>query len=269
MSHVERIAVTASLALLSFLLLILVPLGSQRIAVTVLGSELSVQLSWATGVALLTMVIIGAGADATLLCLAPRELGSLAYRSCYWPLPVLLGLLAVVLIDRVSVPVYQLFLAASASLLLALVLALQCRDARAGAAPRRPVHVALTVTTYAVALALFGILYEARLRSLLSATAILALSALLCLELYRSPTTIGRSWVYAGIGGLVMGELTWALNHASVANQYGGGFLLLAYYGVTSLVRQHLIGALRRAVVIEAAFVVAMGLALLALYSRL
>ena len=114
-----------------------------------------------------------------------------------------------------------------------------------------------------MALAYYELLFEARLRSILSATGVLLVSAALSLELLRHPQKVWRTWLYAGILGLLMGELTWALNYTSVSAQVGAGLLLLVYYAFSGLVQQHLWGHLSRRVVVEFAVVFAAWLALL------
>jgi hypothetical protein len=85
-------------------------------------------------------------------------------------------------------------------------------------------------------------------------------SGLLSLGLLRGERIhVGRTWLYAGILALIMGELTWALNYAGLPLQVGGGFLLLTFYVLSSLIQQYLWKRLNRRVLAEYGTVYAVG----------
>jgi hypothetical protein len=60
-----------------------------------------------------------------------------------------------------------------------------------------------------------------------------------------------------------LGEVAWALNHLSLSGTAGGLFLLLVFYVITGLARQHLAGRLPRRVIAEFTIVSIIGLGLL------
>ena len=78
-----------------------------------------------------------------------------------------------------------------------------------------------------------------------------------------------RVWLYAGVVGLCMGELTLALNYYLLDVRVAGGLMLLAFYVLTGLAQQHLWQRLTRRVVYEYIAITAGGLAVLAYLSRL
>ncbi len=105
---------------------------------------------------------------------------------------------------------------------------------------------------YCVAFALYLVVYQAKLRSLISATAIsLATVALAHRFLSLVEGRSERVGWYAVITGLCVGEIMWALNYWVLTAFAGGLFLLTCFYFIVGLLRQHLLGTLRRAVIIE------------------
>jgi len=116
----------------------------------------------------------------------------------------------------------------------------------------RESRLALNVLAYALAAFFFVFVYGTRMRSAISATGVLMAGGLLSAEILRMPREgIGRTWVYAGVIGLVMGEATWVLNYCALDARAGGGLLLVVFYTLTGLAQQHLWGRLTRRVVVE------------------
>jgi hypothetical protein len=124
----------------------------------------------------------------------------------------------------------------------------------------------LNVVGYLTAFALFTTIYGTKARSVMTATAIMVVGALIALELLRdTEADVTRTWIYAAICGLVMGELTWALNYWMISALIGGIFLLLAFYAVTGLAQNHLAGKLNRRVATEFGMVTVVGLVFVAI----
>lgn len=110
----------------------------------------------------------------------------------------------------------------------------------------------LSLLTYITAFALFTIVYQTKVRSLVTATSIATLSILLSLIMLRSaPSPRRRTVLYAALIGLVIGEVTWALNYWVVLALVGGAVLLLMFYVLVGLVEGILHGELTRRVLIE------------------
>ena len=94
-------------------------------------------------------------------------------------------------------------------------------------------------------------------------------TAALTLERLRTVNApLRRIWLYAALVGLMMGQLTWALNYHTLLGRVGGGVLLLTFYVLVGLVREHLLHGLERHVLVEYLVVCAGGLTILAGYAR-
>ncbi len=71
----------------------------------------------------------------------------------------------------------------------------------------------VNLASYLIAFSLFSAIYDARLRSLQSATSISLITALLALDLFNdSETRVWRTVLYALLTGFIVGQITWSLN---------------------------------------------------------
>lgn len=121
----------------------------------------------------------------------------------------------------------------------------------------------LNLIGYLTAFSLFSAIYSSKMRSIVSATAILIISVLISLELLRgSERAVQRTWLYAAIVGIVMGQFTWALNYWVISGLAGGIFLLAMFYVLSGIVQNHLLEKLNPRLALEFGIVGAAGLAL-------
>jgi hypothetical protein len=127
----------------------------------------------------------------------------------------------------------------------------------------------LTAMAYILAVLLFGLIWNTRARSSISATlTFLAAGALAFDLLYAAHPRIRRVAIYAVAIALVLAEANWAINYwrsnvftAAVAQ-------LLAFYALVGLAGQYLIDRINRRVLIEFSVVLVVALLLL-LWGRL
>lgn len=185
------------------------------------------------------------------------------YAVTLWVVPALLVLGAALFL---RLPIFSSGIAVIAGLLitgvlLALVIVSEYRTLDSEDPLYNVARFILNVVVYLTAFALYATIYGTKVRSLITGTAIMVVSALLALELLRGvETRISRSWLYAGVCGLIMGELMWALNYWILPGLAGGVFLLIAFYAVTGLVQNHLAGGLNKRVALEFGLVTCVGL---------
>lgn len=128
----------------------------------------------------------------------------------------------------------------------------------------RRARFALNLLAYLTAFGLYSAIYSTKLRSIFSATAIVLVTGLICLELFRgTEASVGRTWRYAGTVAIIIGEITWALNYWTISPLAAGVFLLLSLYLLGGFVQNHLIGQLNRGMVAELSTVTLLGFGLL------
>jgi hypothetical protein len=269
MLRMDRLGITVSLVMLGLVLTLVVPLPSREVRLVFLGSDLTLVFSGTGQFALLMAALVCAGVDAILRTHPAVRRWSLVYTVTFWVLPVLLTVTSLLLLRGLVWWAYRVVLIGFAGFLLALVIVSQYYSVDPQNPRHRPARLILNGITYGAALVLFVFLYGSRLRSAISATGVAVASAMLALELLRShEPTPWRTWLYAGVTGLLMGEWAWALNYAGLDPRAGGALLLLIFFAATGLAQQHLWGRLTRRVALEFALVLVAGLVLLFLLSH-
>jgi len=96
---------------------------------------------------------------------------------------------------------------------------------------------------YLTAVIFFTLIYDARLRSMLSVSLVALISALLSLRLFwitlDNPSALLQ---YSAVTGLIVGQITWGLNYWGLSGMRGGLLLLLVFYLVAGLIQQFLQG---------------------------
>ncbi len=117
----------------------------------------------------------------------------------------------------------------------------------------RPGSRVLTATlVYATALILLTLIFTARLRALLAAPTVFAITSLLTVRfLWSTGQRSGQVAIYGGIIGLVMGQAIWALNYWRISPLSSGLLLLMILYVATGTVQQSLRGLMSGRVLAE------------------
>jgi hypothetical protein len=182
----------------------------------------------------------------------------------YWALPVALVVVALFLLPVTPSQSYWLLGVMLTGAALGLSLAGIYYTIDPFARGYRRARLGMNALTYAVALVLFLVVYRSRARSIVSATEVMLVSGLLALELLR-----GSGWpilmitLYAAITGLLLGQVTWALNYWRLASLTGGLVLLVVFYDAVGLAQSALQGRISRRVIIEYGLITIAAMALI------
>ncbi len=269
----ERLPILITVLVLGLALSALVPLPTWEIILELFGSELALRFSGPIQSLILLAILVCAGVDSLVrsnLARAPlkaeaqpsrRRPSGLAISAMFWPLPALIAILGLVALQSMAWWGYRVGLALGVGAAVAVIIVLQLATQSLYSTPRRGLRLVLNGVAYGIAYVLFSLIFGARQRSLISGTAVLAVSGVLALELLRNTETAAwRPWLYAALLALAMGQLTWVLNYTRLDNRTGGALLLLAFYVLTGLTQQYLWERLSRRVVAEYVVVLALGL---------
>ncbi len=206
----------------------------------------------------------------------------------YWTLPALLTLGAALFlgISADTLLVAIVLIVTGFALTLAFIAqyhSLDAQDSYFGVAT-----LGLNIIAHLTAFALFSSIYYAKDRTLISGSGVALVTALLAYEMFTRASGLGygvlgtgggrfapeaaatlsrRCFTLAGAAGVLLGEVTWALNYWPVNALVGGMFLLLSFYIVVGLMSLYLTGGLYPRAVFEFALVGASGMVIVFLIS--
>lgn len=248
----ERVLTLIGLIALTPLALLVVELPARSATLNVLGSPLSINLSTDSLLLILIPVLTCAGVDWVLRDHPDVRAGEVPYLFPFWIAPAFAALALSLLLTRIPTwPLWIVTLLIGVTMIATLVFAEYVSlspNARGYAVAR----LALTGVSYAIAFALFTLVYSARERSIISATLTTLIAAGLALDLL-APHIIGlrTAALFAGIIGLMVGQTTWALNYWNISNWSAGVLLLTVFYVLIGLAQQYFQDRLTRAVMME------------------
>lgn len=212
--------------------------------------------------AVTTALAVGAGAEAHAR-LHPR-FGRIGGRKLdgFWIGPALVALAGALVAGRLEEPLGRTA-AVVGALLVGVLLFAQDRELASGEEERwTPLAYALVL--YLVAFVLFVVAYGNRDPVWLAALAAGACGVLLGVALFRpSRAQTRRVWLFAGLIGLGVAELTLALTFWIPGGLLGGAFLLLYFYVSAGLIQALLDGSLSGRLALEYGVVGLVGLALI------
>jgi hypothetical protein len=266
MPRYDRLSILVSLILFGLVVSQVIELPTRIISFVALGVPTTIYLSSRWFIGAILVILAGTGTDSIVRSHPHAHDTRRAYSISFWGLPCALTLFSLFLLPLSPDKFFWLAGLALTGLFLSLIIIAQYRTIDPQDRYYDVARWGLNLAVYLAIFAFCTIIYGARTRSLLSSTAILVLGAALAAELLRSQASrreVRRTWLYALIVGLLLGEVTWALNHLGLGDLAGGVFLLLVFYVIIGLARQHLRGKLARHMVIEFAVVSVLGLGLL------
>ena len=248
----DRVLVLVALIALTPIALEVVELPTRSASITFLGSALSITLSTDSLLLVLMPVLTCAGVDWILRDHPDVRAGEIPYLFPFWVAPAFAALTVAWLLTRIStwplwVAVLLLGVIAIATLTFAEYVGLS-PYARGYAVAR----LALTGVSYAIAFALFTLIYSARERSVISATITTVIAFGLALDLMAPHIVgLGTAATFSLVVGLLVGESIWALNYWNVSNWSAGVLMLAVLYVMIGLAQQYFQDRLTRQVLIE------------------
>jgi hypothetical protein len=266
----ERISSVVSFTLLGVVAYFLIQLPNRVIELTFVGTPLTLVVSQRWLMALLLGGLAGTGTSAVVRehpRFVERRLSG--YLLAFMVLPTLLTIL-VVLVLPLFTPNLAWWVAGilASGLLLWFTVLAEYHIADPRDHWYELSHFWLNLVGFGVAFGFFVLIYGTRARSILSATGVSFIGGALAVSLLRAgPDQIGRTWLFAAITALAMGQSTWVLNYWRVSPLTAGFWLLLIFYVFIGLAQQQLLGRLTRRALIEFASVTLLGLLVIARFA--
>ena len=271
-----RLALLLSLVLLGLALLLTVEWPSYTLHLIALRSPLTIAISLVWPMIGFLTAAMGLGATIIFRQHPSMRSQPVSQITALWPLPSLIVGLAALLLQRtISGTLWALGIATTGLLLYAVFrlehACLSNRRALSSAEATNQwagdnswVEWTLHVLAYLLALSYFVLIYRTRVRTLLSAPAVLAVGGLLGMRLLHGTASDWRSGTACALViGLILGEATWALNYWPGHSFVGGLLLFLLFYASIGLARRGLQDRLTRSVLLEYGIVTLLGLGLL------
>ena len=255
----QHLSVLVGLVLLSLVLTQFIELPTRPVGIWVLGSPLGFELSGDWLMATLLAGLACTGTDAIVRTHPRAREVSLRHTFVYWVQPGLLGLVAARLLAAAPTRAIWLVGLVATGLIFVVVVVAEYTTVDRLAPSFSQARLLLNAMAYALAFALFVIVYQSHGRSLITATTTLVFTFALALDLLWSVG--GETWratALAAAVGSVLSQCDWAMNYWQIGAWSGGMLLLLIFYVMTGIAAQYLQGRLTRRVLVEFA-VVAMG----------
>jgi hypothetical protein len=237
----ERISLVVSLTLIGLALFFIIDLPTRVLSFELFGTPLSMEFSQRWIMAAILGSIASSGTDAVVRAHPASTAQDFGYHIIAWILPGSLVILATWLLALAPTAFHWMLGLVAGGLLLWLVILGEYHLVYPSHAGHRIARLWLSLVGYGLALIFFVLIYQSRTRSAISATGILVLSGGFALSILRpGPLHVRRTWLFAGLIGFGMGQLTWVLNYWQLKPTAGGLFLVLAFYLMTGLARQEL-----------------------------
>ncbi len=261
MTIYERISALVSLTLLGLVAYSLFELPSRAIEVAPFGIPLTVLASQWWLMALLLGALAATGTRAVVYAHPELRREASGYNLAFWMLPGLLVILASLWLYLLAPTLgWWLTGVGATGVLLWFVVLAEYHTVDPRDSWYEPARLWLSVISYAVAFGFFTLIYQTRARGITSATEVILVSALLAASLLRAgPAQAGRTWLFAGVAALVLGQSAWALNYWRISPLSAGLWLMLIFYVFTGLAQQQLLGGLTRRALVEFAAVGVIG----------
>ncbi len=265
----DRISVVTWLFVFGLGISLLYTLPTTIITLRALGSPVSIALT-KTLVAAIFLAILAAAGTESVVSVHPRFLNSSSYRFARswpsWALPMAIAIIGVYVLPLAPTRAIQILMILAGGVLMTLSLFSLYVTVEKGQAGFRRARFVLDALAYGAALLLFLFVYQTRTRSLLSGTLVAMTATLLAVEILR--TTTERSLVvltYGAIIGMILGQVTWALNYWwTLSNLNGGLILLLIFYLVVGIAQHGIQDHLNRRILWEFAIFAIVALILIA-----
>lgn len=266
----DRISVATWPVVVGLALSLFVALPTVELSFIAFGSPATIPVTGTLLIAFALAVLAASGAESVVS--AHPHFATAAQRSRgrtwpFWALPMAMTIIMTMLLPLLPTPLIRvlgLLLAAVIMILVSFSLYVTVEPGQQGF---RRARLVLNILTYAAAVVLFLFVYQTRARSLVSATLVAVTAMLLAIELLRTNTSSTIAIIgYGAIVGILLGEVTWALNYWPLPNLTGGLLLLLIFYITVSFAQAGLQKRLTARVAIELGVVALIALILLAIF---
>lgn len=265
----DRISVACWMVMLGLSAGLIFELPELSFGFTAFGSPATVELTGTLWLAVFLAILAGAGAESVVAVhpfFAQGRHQREVHTWSFWALPMALAMLGALVLPSAPSAIFQVLILVLIGVLMAVSFFALYATVERGRPGFRRARLVLDAMAYGSALLLFLFVYQTRTRSLLSGTLIALTAMLLAIEILRTATPrSSTALMYGAIVGLILGQVTWALNYWVLPGLTGSLFLLLIFYLLVGIAQQGLLDRLTSRVVVEFAVFAVVALLLIVL----
>lgn len=247
MAVFERLSVVVSITLIGLALYFVLDFPAQVVELSLLGSPLQLESpqQW------FMMILLGGlaltGTDAIIRAQPALPDLKILYVSTFCMLPALLVLLATQTLGLAVSPAVWAASLGGTGILLWLTISAETRLMPSPGHGPLWARMWQQFVGYAIVLTFAIVIYHTRVRSAISATSMLLVGGGVSLALLRQPpASVFRTWLFALVIGLSLGQVMWALNYWRTGALNAGLLLFFTFYVLVGLAYQHLQNTLSR-----------------------
>ncbi len=261
MTRYDRASVTVGMILVGIVLVLVLELPIRAFTLTPFGTPLTLQI---TGAHVLTLLLVGMACTGTEAIMRLHPLvrrGTVRHTFTAWILPALATLALTFVLPQSPDLVSWLAGLVTGGAVIAWLMLIHHQLLGMASHEARGLQASKALVAQVLALALFVVISGTRARSLVTATSVTVVAFLIALSLLGDVSRRLRQQVlYAGVIGLLLGETTWALNYWRANALTVGVLLMLIFYVLVGIAREHLRESLDRRALIEFLGVAAIGI---------
>ena len=261
MTNYDRVSVTVGVILTGIVLFLVLRIPTRAFEFYPLNTPLAFRV---TGTWVLSLLLVGlscAGTEAIMRTHPLVRQRIVRFTFPTWILPGLTSLALVQSLPRSPNLLYWLIGLAVGGGILAWLILGNYHALYADEHPTTAVQTGLAVSGYLLALVFFAVIYRTRMRSLVTATSVALVALLISLTiLYSEKQSMRRVFLYCTVVGLILGETTWALNYWRANVLSVGVFLVLLFYVLIGIIREHIRDSLSWRVIVELLSVAVLGI---------
>ncbi len=240
----DRLSVLTGVLLLALVMMRFLELPElPLLQATVLGSPIGFDLSAGSLMILITLAM-SITAVASMVGSHPlSEERMVQHGYMFWIVPGLLIMALAVWLNEIDELRAWIAGIVASAVIIPVALSVECRAVDETQRSQRSLSWFQQSLIYLSAVIFFALIYDARLRSMLSVSLVALISALLSIRLFWiTAASPGELVQYGVVTGLIVGQMTWGLNYWGLSGMQGGLLLLLAFYLVAGLIQQFLQG---------------------------
>ena len=265
----DRMSVVTWVLVFGLILSLLVEAPATLVKFTALGSPVALEFSAGLWMAVVLALAAAAGTESIIRTHPRYRVHRNSLTWAYWALPMAITIITVLVLPAVPTSFLQVLVVVTAGILLAFAFNSLYLTVESGQVGFRRARLVLNVLTYGAALLLFLFVYQTRIRSLVSSTLVGVTATLLAIELLRTWDRRAQLVLaYGLIVGLLLGQVTWALNYWPLLPGLTGGLLLLLTFYLSVIIAQHgLQERLTRRLLLELVIFTLIALALIVLFA--